>query len=175
VTGPVRRCVVATPLRDPNYYQVSLAECVAEQIGVAKNGYWANRWAQTPAELALMDVLRAEIAAGRITIGTHIVHLSPAIYLYKDVVLFSVYTGIDDDPYISDYKPDRAMAGGRIRPIEEVHALLAARPRPPYVVVHDQTAEGTKLAETYADLPDFAGYEELFNRDGVRLLRARPD
>jgi hypothetical protein len=91
--------------------------------------------------------------------------------MYRDVVLFSVYTGINDDPYIANYVADRSSDGGRIRPIEKALEVLAEQP--PYVLVHDTTTEGTKLKDLVPGLPELTDYEELFNRDGVRLLRAR--
>jgi len=110
----------------------------------------------------MIEVLRAEIAAGRITRDTHVVQLSPRIVLYKDNLLFSVYTGINADTYLApDHVFDRSIAGSRLRPMAEVHDRLAQRP--PYVAIHQAPVE---LA------PDaLQGYVELFNRDGVRLLR----
>lgn len=152
---------------DPNYHQHSIAESWAYQLELAKGGYWGStgdrRWAQSPAELELAEVLRGEVAAGRITPATHIVHLTPFVILFHDNVLFSVYTGINDDPYVADYKLDRSIAGGRMRPIEQVYARLAQRP--PYVVIHD---DPDPLAAAALE-----GYDRLFDRDGVRLLRER--
>jgi hypothetical protein len=103
-----------------------------------------------------------EVEAGRITPATHVVHLSAFITLYQDVLLFSVYTGINDDPYLTNHAFNSSDAGSRLRPIEEVHARLAERP--PYVVIHNDLPVG--LA------PDaLRGYEEIFNQDGIRLLR----
>jgi len=151
---------------DPNYHQHSISEAWAYQMETGKRGHWGNtrdrRWAQSPAELELAEVLRGEVAAGRITPATHVVHLSAFVSLYQDVLLFSVYTGINDDPYLTNHVFNPSDAGSRLRPIEEVHARLAERP--PYVVIHNEPS--VQLAPEALH-----GYEEIFNRDGVRLLR----
>ncbi len=167
------------PLENPNYHAQSIAERWAQQAALAKGGYWSStghvRWAQSSAELALSRRLREEVAAGRITFDTHVLHVEPFVLLNEDVVLFSVYTGIDDDTYIAgDWEPDISNIGGRIYPNHELARGLAARP--PYVVVHDRTRNGRTLPVATRvmianALPD---YDEIFAEDGVRLLR-RPD
>ena len=37
-----------------------------------------------------------------------------------DNVLFSVYTGINDDGYVARYEFDRSIAGGRLHPIADL-------------------------------------------------------
>jgi hypothetical protein len=155
----------ATNFSNPDYTQHSIAEAWSYQLATAKHGYWGNtfdhRWAQGPAELELIAVLRAEIAAGRITTATHIVELSPRVYLYGDNLLYSVYTGINGDPYLADHPFDASIAGSRLRPAAEAPQRLAQRP--PYVVIHNDAIP----------LPPEAlqGYTEVFNRDEIRLLR----
>jgi hypothetical protein len=156
----------ATPMMDPNYHQQAIPETWCFKVETGMRGHWGNtrdrRWAQSPAELELSRVLMREVEAGRITPATHVVHLSAFISLYQDVLLFSVYTGINDDPYLTNHAFNASDAGSRLRPIEEFHARLAERP--PYVVIHNDLPVG--LA------PDaLRGYEEIFNRDGIRLLR----
>ena len=154
-------------LADPNYHQHTIAESWSYMMETGIRGHWGNtrdrRWAQSPAELALSRALLREVAAGRITPATHIVHLSAFVSLYQDVALFSVYTGINDDPYLTDHVFNSSDAGSRLRPIEEVPARLAERP--PYVLIHNRPS---------IELPKdaFRGYEEIFNEDGLRLLRA---
>jgi hypothetical protein len=150
---------------DPNYYQHTIAESWSYMMETGMRGHWGNtrdrRWAQTPAERALSEVLLREVDAGRITPATHVVHLSAFVSLYQDVALFSVYTGINDDPYLTNHVFNPSDHGSRLRPIEEVRARLAERP--PYVLIHNQPSI----------LPEetFRGYEEIFNEDGLRLLR----
>ncbi len=162
---------------DPNYHQHAIVEAWGYQLEMAKCGYWGatghRRWAQSPAELALADVLRAEVAAGRITLDTHVVQLGPYILLYQDNVVFALYTGITSDGYVAGYLFDRSIAGGRLRPAERFLARLAERP--PYVVVHESTKNGTRLFDAMPPLPGdaFAAYDEIYAADGVRLYRAK--
>jgi hypothetical protein len=158
----------ATPEKpgNPDYHQHSISEAWAYQLETAKRGYWVNsrdrRWAQSADALEMIDLLRAEIAAGRITRETRIVHLAPKIILFKDNLLFAVYTGINADTYVHpDHVIDRSIAGGRIRPMAEVHARLATRPE--YVAIH---GEPVTLAPG-----ELEGYTELFNKGGIRLYR----
>ncbi|MCC6766052.1 MAG: hypothetical protein IT293_15450 [Deltaproteobacteria bacterium] len=162
---------------DPNYHQHAIVEAWGYQLELAKCGYWGatghRRWAQSPAELALADVLRAEVAAGRITLDTHVVQLGPYILLYQDNVVFALYTGINSDGYVAGYLFDRSIAGGRLRPAEQFLARLAERP--PYVVVHEHTKNATRLFDRMAPLPSdaFREYDEIYAADGVRLYRSK--
>jgi hypothetical protein len=164
----------APPFRDPNYDQVSIAELWMQHLGYAKEGYWGStgdrRWAQSPAEFALIAMIQQEIVAGRITPATHVAHLTPYVYLYQDTLLYSVYTGVNDDMYVAEYQFDYSNAGGRFYPAAKIHAALAARV--PYVVIHDRTVNGRVLTDTFPDVLDLRGYRCLFESDGLRLFRA---
>jgi hypothetical protein len=119
------------------------------------------RWTQSPSQFELIEVLRGEIEAGRITPATHIVRIEPGeVVLYGDQLLYSVYLGINDDPYIGNKDFDAASAGSRKRRASKVHKRLAERP--PYVAIHGdfKLRPGT-----------LKGYTELFNKDGARLYR----
>jgi hypothetical protein len=86
----------------------------------------------------------------------------------RDVVLFSVFTGINDDPYVADktYRLDvGGTAGSRLRRAEPAAVQEALAKRPPYIVTHEDPVP--LPGEAVGD------YEELFHRDGVRLLRRR--
>jgi hypothetical protein len=156
-------------IRDPNYNAVPWVEAVGQYLAVSKNGYWNPRLAKTPAEQALYELLRGEVAAGRITAGTHIPHVAPIVYLFQDTILFSVFVGIHDDLYMADYQWDASISGGRVRPVEEAAAAIAKRP--PYVVIHDRTHSGHVLTQKLLDSLPLDGYEVMMNDDGVRLLR----
>jgi hypothetical protein len=150
------------------YAEHSLAVEWAWEWLLAKQGWWGatldNRWAQSPDELALNDVLRGEIRAGRITLDTHIVHVTPHTIMFQDVLLFSLYTGIDDDLYIvqaGSPQEDGTTAGSRLHPLSMLSAAIAKQP--PYVVVHGPAPPSLSLP--------LAGYDEIFNRGAVRLFR----
>jgi hypothetical protein len=161
---------------DPNYHQHSIAEAWAYQVENGFRGYWGatpdRRWAQTPEELEASEVLLAEVAAGRITMDTTVVHLGPYTYLYKDNFLFTVYTGINGDCYITKYKFDWSIAGGRLRSIDDWPARLATRP--PYIAIHHRVDPGDP---DNVDPTPFAGdlseYDEIYGKGNVRLYRHR--
>ena len=159
----------STAVRDPNYNSIAWIESVGQFLAVSKNGYWNPRWAATPAEQKLYELLRDEIEAGRITASTHILHVAPIVYLFQDTILFSAFVGIHDDLYMADYKWDPSISGGRVRPVEEAAAAIATHP--PYVVIHDHTHGGHELTPDLLHSLPLAGYEILMNEDGVRLLR----
>ncbi len=156
-------------VRDPNYNAVAWIEHIGQYLAVAKNGYWNPRWAKTPAEEALYELLRAEVAAGRLTADVHIPHVAPIVYMFQDTILYSVFVGIHDDLYMADYQWNASIDGGRVRPIQEAAAAIAKRP--PYVVIHERTHSGHALKPEVLDALPLDGYEVMMNDDGVRLLR----
>jgi hypothetical protein len=101
---------------------------------------------------------------------TSVAHLGPYTYLYKDNFLFTVYTGINGDCYITNYKFDWSIAGGRLRSIADWPARLATTP--PYIAIHRREDPGDPAN---IDPTPFAGdlseYTEIFNKGTVRLYR----
>lgn len=158
---------------DPNLVAHSLVQDWGHSLEFAKHGYWGStgdrRWAQSPTQFAVRDILLAEVEAGRITMDTHIAAIEPAILLYQDTVLFSVYTGINADTYIEDWVLDRSTAAGRFYPVESFDERTADAP-PPYIVIHEYTLNDRRLRNVPPTPPE---YEELLNEKGVRLLRRR--
>ncbi len=156
------------PELDMEYHEHSLAAEGAWNWQLAKQGWWGStldaRWAQSPAELGLSETLRYEIRAGRITLATHIVHITPNTIMWKDVLLFSVYTGINDDLYVenpSEPLDQGGTAGSRLYPVSMLPDAIAKRPA--YIVVHDDPPAGLTLPPP--------GYDEIFNEDNVVLFR----
>lgn len=156
------------PDLDVGYMQHSIAQQWAVDWLIAKQGWWGDtpdtRWAQSPPELALNEKLRDEILAGRITTATHIVHVTSHTIMWQDVLLFSVYTGIDDDLYV--VKPAAGLgqggtAGGRLRPVSMLPAAIAKFPA--YVVVHNDPPPELSLP--------LNGYDQIFNEGRIRLYR----
>ena len=157
------------PDLDLSYNEHPVAEEWARNLYIAKTGWWLNspdrRWVQSPRELALSEALRTEISAGRITPATHIVHVTPQAIIWQDVLLHSVFTGIDDDIYVIHPEQDLDTgnsAGSRMRPIKELSAALAKNP--PYIVVFKEPPPMLHLP------PD--GYHEIFrDSETIRLYR----
>ena len=147
--------------------QHSVTEHWAFNLTTAAQGYWATspdrRWTFGPSEFALLEVMNAEIAAGRITPDTHVLHIaqstSPWIFAH-----FSVFNGVNEDPI--EFTPPSSIlwqAGSRVR---EIGALAQAfAEKPPYIL------EQAKSPELRVEIPN--GYEEIFHRDGLELYRRR--
>jgi hypothetical protein len=156
------------PERDVNYTEHPLADQWAVNWQTAKSGWWQNssdhRWIQSPDEFALIDRLRDEIDAGRITAVTHVAHVAPDAVIWRDELLYSLYLGIDDDLYLINPGGDLTAgpsAGSRMHPA----FAEALAPRPPYVVVYQQAPPGLAMPPQ--------GYEEIFRQDGIRLFRRK--
>lgn len=150
------------------YSEHSLAEQWAINLHDAKVGWWQgssdSRWIQSTAEVRLAETLRAEIAGGRITPQTHIVQVTPQNPGWPDVLTFSVFTGINDDPYIfGPHEPfdERGYANSRMRTVATLPGALAQHP--PYILVRGEPPSWLRLP-----LP---GYAEIFHDDDIRLYR----
>jgi hypothetical protein len=156
---------------DINYYEHPLVDQWAVNWQTAKTGWWGDspdhRWLQSPDEFALIDKIRDEIDAGRVTAATHVIHVAPESIAWKDELLYSLYTGIDDDIYV--VKPEESLGKGdtaqsRMHPAKLLPAAM--RERPPYLVVYRQaTPQGMTLPPP--------GYDEIFHRGDIRLFRLR--
>ena len=156
------------PELDIAYNEHSIAEGWARDLNCAKVGWWIyspdHRWLQNHSEMDLSAALRKEIAAGRITAATHIVHVTPKAIIWQDVLLHSVYTGIDDDLYVVHPVGDLtqgASANSRMKPIEDLPQALATNP--PYIVSYNE-------AQNWLSLPP-GKYDEIFSEDGIHLFR----
>ncbi len=150
--------------------QHSLIEQMYYAVHVAASGAWVGRpdrhWIFGPAGFALLDVLDQEISAGRITVDTHILHLT-AESVSPGFAQYAAFTGIDDDTMEYDYDPKYLFHwGGRVWPSSEFATALARRP--PYILLDVAPPDEARFP------PD--GYEEIFHqgdfRQGdLRLLR----
>jgi hypothetical protein len=158
------------PELDINFNERPLAHQWAVNWHTAETGWWGaapdHRWLQSPAEFALIRKLRDEIAAGHITLATHIVHVEPESIIWQDELLYSLYLGIDDDLYVIKPGGNLAIgstAGSRMHPDTMLPQALAADP--PYIVIHHEPPSWLKLPPS--------GYDEIFSRDTLRLFRRR--
>jgi hypothetical protein len=147
--------------------QHSITEHWGFNLFDASRGYWVGsrdaRWNFDPDEFALKDLLDKEIAAGRITTATHIVHVAHDAGFFS-FVQYAVFTGINDDPYLSEFDPnDRYQHSGRVRGIVSLSAAIAAKP--PYIFIQDAPPNWLQLPPV--------GYDEVFHRSDLRLFRRK--
>ncbi len=143
----------------------SVTEQWAFNLHTAAIGYWAGhadrRWTFTPSEMNLIKVLDSEVAAGRITFATHVLHLCQSISSWT-MVQFPVLTGINNDPIEYEHDPNNLWEGGsRVRGMNDLPSALASRP--PYIL------EQVAPPRFVGDPP--AGYEKIYDSGWVRLYR----
>ena len=159
-------------INDPVDYdsvEHSITEQWAFNLHTAAEGYWAGhsdrRWTFGDEERPLIKLLNEEIAAGRITTATHILHLAQDTSSWT-LVQFPILTGIDDDPIEVDHHPDNLyQMGGRVRGLQDLDAALAEHP--PYIL--EQVPPRGSLGDPPAgyDLILTSGYIRLFRRQGL--------
>jgi len=153
-----------------DYNEHSIAEEWAIGFNTAAGGFWFMthnpRWTMGPADFALVDFLRGEVASGRIDTNTHILHIARNANVTGDFNRYSVFTGIDDDPMLYDIPATDIgwFAGGRVRPMSDLQQALASHP--PYILEQAPPPGWMKQP------PD--GYEEVFHQDSLRLFRRKP-
>ena len=110
----------------------SIAEHWAFNLHTAAEGYWAGqpdrRWTFGNDEFAVIDQLNKEIAAGRITPKTHILHIAHDTSSWT-LFQFSIVTGIDDDPMEVAYDPGNLyQVGSRVRGLSDLPSVLLDAP-----------------------------------------------
>jgi hypothetical protein len=143
----------------------AISEQWAFNLGRAEIGYWVGtpdgRWTMGEDGFALVDRLRSEVSAGRITPVTHILHLTDDTTAWG-LAQVAVFTGIDDDPIDLKYdKNNLFQAGSRVRGPADLPAALSRRP--PYIL------EQCRAPTWMGDPP--AGYGKIFERANFRLYR----
>ncbi len=151
--------------QDTDSLQHSIVEHWAFNLSTAANGYFLGspdpRWTLDSDGFALVDVLNREREAGRITLSTHVLHLTDSIN-YWIILQCPVFTGINDD--VMDYEDQSrngSIAGGRVRGMDQLQAELAKQP--PYIL--EQIAPPSWMAQPPA------GYVEIFRQGKLRLFR----
>ena len=155
-------------IKDPVDYdsvEHSITEQWAFNLQTAADGYWAGhsdrRWTLGNEEMPLIAKLQEEIAAGRITTATHILHICDTISSWS-LVQFPVLTGINDDPLEYQHDPNNQWEGGsRVRGLQDLDAALAERP--PYIL------EQVPPRASLGDPP--AGYDLILSSGYIRLFR----
>ena len=153
---------VPEPL-DYDGQQLSLAETWGFHLTNAARGYWAGsfdrRWVIDRDWRELADVMRGEIAAGRIGYHTRVVHISPSI----NRVELALGSGVSVDLLTPSYNPESGWTiGGRVRGFDSLPAALAAKP--PYVLVEDYPP---------SQYPQLGEYDEIMVRPHFHLYRRR--
>jgi len=141
----------------------------AETLGIAlanaQDGYWvgypdARRVVDEPRR-ELVAAVRAEIAAGRLTATTPVLHVAPTFQQWETTPL-GVLTGVMETTATPDAERSIHTAGGRLLRLVDLGGLLG--PAYPYVVVEGYGEPMTSRIKA-------AGYTELWRNERAVLLR----
>lgn len=147
-----------------------LAENIAIQLRYAQSGWWIGyadtRWMVDPSQREVLAAIRREIAAGRITATTQLLHISRTYHGWGAIPV-GVFTGVVETVASPDAELTIHTSGGRLVPLDTLRAEQAAAYE--YVVI-----EWRGLPPNVAQLT--AGFEPIFTNDRAQLLRLRqPD
>lgn len=156
--------VAALPLRSAPIELLFLgehrmSETLAIDLHYAERGYWLGypdpRRLVRPDQEALLDVLRAEIAAGHIGPATPVLHVAASFEQWVATPL-GVFTGVTETMVSPDAVVNIHTVGGRLRPLDDLDAALASG-RYRYVVLEPADLPGDERGRILA-----AGYRSIF-------------
>ncbi|MDQ2965918.1 MAG: hypothetical protein M3R57_08730, partial [Chloroflexota bacterium] len=141
IATPIRAGVVgvflvaaAIPLRtapiDDHYLgEHRFSELLAIDLRHAGRGYWVgypdSRHVVDASRAELLEAVRSEIRAGRITGATNLLHVAPTFQQWS-ATPFGVFTGIRETVASPDAIESIHTVGGRLRPIAQLDQLLAS-------------------------------------------------
>jgi hypothetical protein len=147
------------PLTDAYFLgERRVSETVSLQLRYAETGYWRGypdaRRIVAPEQVALLDAVRAEIAAGRLGPGSEVLHVAHSFQQWSAVPL-GVFAGVIETDVTPDAEVSIHTVGGRLRPFDQLAPLLGQRLT--YVMLEPAgLPDGTRAA-----IID-AGYRSIF-------------
>ena len=147
-----------------------LSENIAIQLRYAESGFWTgypdSRWVVDGEQRQVLAAIRQEIAAGRITAATHLLHVSRTFQQWEAIPV-GVFTGVLETVVSPDSKVTIHTVGGRLVPLDALRAELAADYD--YLLI-----EWRGLPPDVAQL--IGGFAPIFTNEQAQLLRRRePD
>lgn len=136
-----------------------ISETLAIDLRYAEQGYWRgypdSRRIARPDQQALLDVLRAEIVAGRLGPATPVLHVAASFEQWVATPL-GVFTGVTETIVSPDAVVNIHTVGGRLRPLADLDQALASG-RYRYVVLEPADLPGDERDRILA-----AGYRSIF-------------
>ncbi len=145
-----------------------VAAVLGHHLQTAEAGYWQGypdvRLVVDLTGDEVLDFLRAEVAAGRITAETQLLHVA-ASYQESASLPIGVFTGIEETMVSADAATTIFTAGGRIHPLGDLPAQLGAGFA--YVVLE---ARGLPLGVRAAIVA--AGYRPVFVNSTAEVFTA---
>jgi hypothetical protein len=164
--------VAAVPLRvEPidgfHVGERHLSENLAIQLRYAETGYWTGypdaRRVVDEGQRRVLAAIRKEIAAGRITATTHLLHIART-YQQWGAIPVGVFTGVLETDVSPDSRLTIHTVGGRLVPMDGLRVELAGDYD--YLLV-----EWRDLPPNVAQL--IGGFEPIFTTKEAQLLRRR--
>jgi hypothetical protein len=146
-----------------------VSETLAIDLRYAERGYWVGypdpRTIVTPDQTALIETLRAEVAAGRLNADTDVLHVAKSFQQWAATPL-GVFAGVIETDAVLDPEVSIHTVGGRLFPVGDLGRLLATQ-RYGYVVW-----EPDGLSSDLRDEIVAAGYRSIFaNPRGEVFIR----
>ncbi len=144
-----------------------LAENLAIQLRYAADGFWTgypdSRWVIDDAQRQVLAVIRREIADGRITAATRLLHVART-YQQWEAIPVGVFSGVIETVVSPDSTETIHTVGGRLVPFDRLSAELANDYD--YLLV-----EWRGLPPEVAQM--IGGFEPIFTGEQAQLLRRR--
>lgn len=146
-----------------------LSETLSIQLGYVETGYWRgypdSRNVIDEGETELLDRLRDEIAAGRLTAGTRVLHVASSFQQWASTPL-GVFAGIMETDATEQTEVSSHTAGGRLFALDALGQLLGDDFG--YVVF-----EPKDLSEEVRGQIVAAGYESIYRNERGEIFRPR--
>lgn len=142
-----------------------LSENVAIQLRYAERGYWTGypdaRWLVDDEQRQVLTALRNEIAAGRITATTRLLHIART-YQQWGAIPVGVFTGVIETVVSRDSKLTIFSMGGRLVSLHDLPDELASNYDYLLIEPRDPPMDLAQLVR---------GYEPIFTNGRAQLLR----
>lgn len=148
-----------------------LAESLAIDLRWTGRGFWVgfpdSREIVDPPRREIVDVIRAEIEAGRIRHDTPVLHVARSFQQWVSTPL-GVFDGVVETFVSPDREVSHQTVGGRLRGMESLDGLIASGAYPYLVLEPDGLAGGESIRGSIVA----AGYRSIFaNGQGEVFVR----
>jgi hypothetical protein len=159
----------AAPIDALHLGEHRMSETLSIDMRFAETGFWVgypdSRTVITPVQHELVDRLREEVTAGRLTSTTPVLHVAFNFQQW-DATPIGVFGGMLETMVSEETEVSSHTAGGRLHPFGELDALLA---QPfPYLVLEPEGLPAETRDRILA-----AGFEPIFaNAQGEVLVRS---
>jgi hypothetical protein len=153
-----------------------LSETLSIALRWAQRGFWSGfpdpRYVVDAPRQELLDAVRAEISAGRIGPDTPVLHVAGSFQQWVATPL-GVFDGVTEVDVTPDYVLSIHTVGGKLHPLDDLDALLAAGPpggRTYGFVLYEPDSDPENLPPETRDALIAAGFRPVFSNSQGELL-----